>query len=412
MKHDLIIIGAGASGIMASIIAKDFGIDVALVEGNDRIGKKILTTGNGRCNITNENIQLSRYHSNNKNFFQYALENFNINNTIDFFKSIGLHLCTLENNKMYPMSLQASSVVDLFRLALEDREIPVYFNNKVKAIEKKKDCFIITSNNNDPLTCKFLLLCTGGKSATKTGSDGSGFNLVKELGHTIIPPIPSLVQLKLNYNKLKALSGTKFVGTANIYVDNKLERTEIGEILFTDYGISGPPILQLSRIASLNTFKKKKVTLKVDMMNSMSKKDLQVFLENHFGLFAYRSISDAMIGIIHKKIIPIILKEAGITDIHKPCWSLEWQEKDSLINLLKQWEFEVTGTNSFENAQVTAGGVNTVEVCHKTLQSKIINNLYFAGEILDVDGDCGGFNLQWAWSSAALAINAIKNSIY
>lgn len=409
MKHDLIIVGGGASGIMAAIMAKDLGIDVAILESNDRIGKKILTTGNGRCNITNKNINVLRYHSENKTFFNKVFENFTLKNTVEFFNSIGLYLVTLDSDKMYPMSLQASSVLDVFRFALEEREVPIYLNHKVKEINYKNK-FIIDCVNEENFICNKLLLCTGGKSAPKTGSDGSGFTLARKLGHSIINPIPALVQLKLNHNKLKALSGVKFDGNAHIYVNDKLRRSEFGEVLFTDYGISGPPILQLSRIASYNLSKGKDISLKIDMMSNFSKDELKDFLENHFGTYSYRSVHDALIGIINKKIIPIILKEANIDNIHKPCWSLEWEEKEMLLSLLKEWTFKVSGTNSFDNAQVTAGGVDTKEVDENTLQSKIVPNLYFAGEILDVDGDCGGFNLQWAWSSTSVAIRSLKMS--
>ena len=409
MKHDLIIVGGGASGIMAAIMAKDLGIDVAILESNDRIGKKILTTGNGRCNITNKNINVLRYHSENKTFFNKIFENFTLKNTVEFFNSIGLYLVTLDSDKMYPMSLQASSVLDVFRFALEEREVPIYLNHKVKEINYKNK-FIIDCVNEENFICSKLLLCTGGKSVPKTGSDGSGFTLARKLGHSIINPIPALVQLKLNHNKLKALSGVKFDGNAHIYVNDKLRRSEFGEVLFTDYGISGPPILQLSRIASYNLSKGKDISLKIDMMSNFSKDELKDFLENHFGTYSYRSVHDALIGIINKKIIPIILKEANIDNIHKPCWSLEWEEKEMLLSLLKEWTFKVNGTNSFDNAQVTAGGVDTKEVDENTLQSKIVPNLYFAGEILDVDGDCGGFNLQWAWSSASVAVKSLKMS--
>ncbi len=409
MKHDLIIVGGGASGIMAAIMAKDLGIDVAILESNDRIGKKILTTGNGRCNITNKNINILRYHSENKTFFNKVFENFTLKNTVEFFNSIGLYLVTLDSDKMYPMSLQSSSVLDVFRFALEEREVPIYLNHKVKEINYKNK-FIIDCNNEKNFICNKLLLCAGGKSAPKTGSDGSGFTLAKKLGHNIINPIPALVQLKLNHNKLKALSGVKFDGNAHIYVNDKLRRSEFGEVLFTDYGISGPPILQLSRIASYNLSKGKDVSLKIDMMSNFSKDELKRFLENHFGTYSYRSVHDALIGILNKKIIPIILKEANIDNIHKPCWSLEWEEKEMLLSLLKEWTFKVNGTNSFDNAQVTAGGIDTKEVDENTLQSKLVPNLYFAGEILDVDGDCGGFNLQWAWSSASVAVKSLKMS--
>lgn len=403
MKHKIIVVGGGASGIIAAIAAKDSGADVAILEGNDRIGKKILITGNGRCNISNENIEASRYHGENTDFPLDVLSSFDKASTVDFFNSIGLPLITLEDGKMFPLSLQASSVLDLLRFAIADRDIPVYFNSKVKVIHRSKSDFKIYTQNDEQFECEKLILCTGGKSAPSTGSDGLGFNIAKALGHSIITPIPALVQLKLDYKHLKALSGVKFDGCAEIYVDNAKVRREFGEILFTDYGISGPPILQLSRIASYNLSRKKNVKLKLDIIHNMSEDELVSFLETHFAIFGHRSLSDAFIGIINKKMIPILLKEAGITDIHVPCFNLEWKQKQKLISLLKDWTFEVCDTNSFVNSQVTAGGINTRELNDKTLESKLVPGLYVAGEILDVDADCGGFNLQWAWSSGYIA---------
>lgn len=411
MKHEFIIVGAGASGIIAAINAKNFGIDVALIETNNRIGKKILTTGNGRCNICNENITLNRYHSENPDFFKTILESFSIKDTLNLFTELGLPLITLEEGKMYPMSLQASSVLDILKEALEEREIPVYLETKVLDVKHKDDSFVLNTSTDEVYNCRRLLLCCGGKSAPKTGSDGSGYDLAKKLGHKIIKPIPALVQLKLNYKKLKALSGVKFNGTAEILVNNSVVNKDFGEILFTDYGISGPPILQLSRTASKSLIKGEKPYIRVDMMDTMSLDELKEFLENHWGVFGYRSVYNSFIGVINKKIIPIILRESGIDNIHKPCWELTWNEKSNIYKLLKSWEFEITDTNGFNNAQVTAGGIDTSEIKSQTLESKKAKNLYFAGEILDVDGDCGGFNLQWAWASGFKVAKSIFNSL-
>lgn len=397
MFHDILIIGGGASGLAAAVVCKDMGKDAAIIEGTERIGRKLLTTGNGRCNISNRNILNSRYHGANFNFPKYVLDKFNSNETNNFFSLLGLPLVTLEDDKVFPLSLQASSVVDVFRMALEERNIPIYNNSKVKSITKAKNGFkVLTSENT--FQCKKLILCCGGKSYASTGSDGSGFKLAKELGHNIITPFPALVQLKLKYGNLKALSGIKFNGNAKIG-----SKTEYGEILFTDYGISGPPIIQLSRIAALSISKGEELYIEIDMMPQMSTLELKDFIENHFGIFYYRSVYNSLIGIINKKLIPVLLKEAGIADIHKECSELSKNERTSLIELMKCWKFKIYDTNSFSNAQVTAGGIDTREVSNETLESKLLPNLYFAGEILDVDGDCGGFNLQWAWASAYIA---------
>jgi predicted Rossmann fold flavoprotein len=401
--HEILVIGGGASGIMASITSKDMGKDIALLEGSDRIGTKILTTGNGRCNITNKNINYSKYHSKNSEFCKYTLDKFTVDDTINFFNSLGLPLTELDDGKVYPLSLQASSVLDIFRMALEDRNIPVYLNAKIQNIKKSSIGFEITSQTGEVYECKKLILCCGGKSAPSTGSDGSGFELAKVLNHSLINPIPALVQLKLKCNYLKSLSGVKFNGYAEIYIDDIPKRKEFGEILFTDYGISGPPILQISGIASYSLSKGSSVKLVIDMIPNLSEEALVEFLENHWGLFSYRSVFDSFIGFINKKIIPVLLKEASVNNIHKPCYELDWKEKQKIFFLLKNWTFNVYDTNSFKNSQVTAGGINTKEINSKTLESNIVKNLFFAGEILDVYGDCGGFNLQWSWSSGFIA---------
>ncbi|MEG0051240.1 MAG: aminoacetone oxidase family FAD-binding enzyme [Terrisporobacter sp.] len=410
MYHDLIIIGGGSCGVASAIKAKVLNIDVAVLDGNDRICKKLLTTGNGRCNITNENLTLDRFHSENKSFFNEILTKYNLDSTLEFFKSIGIYTCTLESGKMYPISLQASSVIDVLRLNLSEREIPMYMENKVSSISKNKTNLFEIKTNTATYTCKTLLLCTGGKSYTKLGSDGSGYKLAKAFGHSIISPTPGIVQLKLKYDKLKALSGVKFTSSCSILVNGEEKRTEFGEILFTDYGISGPPILQLSRIASRGVLNNDNVVINVNLTNTEYDKVVES-LETHFATFSHRSIHDNLIGIINKKFIPIVLKESGILDIHMPTYDVDYENRFKLYRLLTSWKFKVTDTNTFENAQVTIGGVNTKDVNPITLESYLEPGLYFGGEILDVDGDCGGFNLQWCWSSSSAAIQGIYASL-
>ena len=412
--HDIIIVGGGASGLMAAIIAKDLGKDVAIIEATDRIGKKILTTGNGRCNISNSRISFpyDTYHSSNKDFYIDSLEQLGVEETRNLFLSIGLPIVELEKGKLYPASLQASSVVDLLRLAIEEKEIPLYTNCKVKTIHKNKSFKLSTTNDeNNLFTCKKVILACGGKSAPKTGSDGSAYYLAKNLGHSITKLLPGIVQLKLKYEHLKALSGVKFDGYATLLVDDEIVKKDFGEILFTDYGISGPPILQISALASQATSNSKKTEVIVDLMPNYTKDELIDFLECHFALLSHRPIINALVGVINKKIIPILLKECGITNLQMPCYELSWKEKMKLVNTLKSWKFTCTGTNDFNQAQVTVGGVNTKDINYETLESKLVPNLYFCGEILDVHGDCGGFNLQWAWSSGYTVATSIAQNI-
>ncbi len=414
IHHDLIIIGGGASGLMAAITAKDYGLDVAIVEGTDRIGKKILTTGNGRCNISNKTISFPflSYHSENSGFFSKVLSGFGVADTENFFLSLGLPIVELKNGKMYPKSLQASSVVDILRFSIEDRGIPLYTDCKVKDIHKKKIFKLSTNNEEKKLfTCNKLILACGGKSAVKTGSDGSGYTLAKSLGHTVVETIPGIVQLKLDNPYLKSISGVKFDGYATLLVNGKTIRKEFGEILFTDYGISGPPILQLSGHASKALLNNKNVEILVDMLPNEDINDVENFLEGHFAMFSHRPIIDSLIGIINKKLISTVLKASGISNLHMPCYELNWSDKRNIINILKSWKFKCIDTNGFNQAQVTIGGINTKEVDSSTLESKLVKDLYFCGEILDVDGDCGGFNLQWAWSSGHMVSKSIASNI-
>lgn len=407
----IIVIGGGALGLIAAITAKDMGAETIILEGNDRVGKKLLCTGNGRCNLTNKDCIPKRFHSENSGFFIKTLNSFTSENTVDFFASLGLPVVTLEEGRVYPMSLQASSVVDILRYAAKDRCIPIYTGEKVKSIYRLGDTFKITTGTQNAYECNRIILCCGGKSCPNTGSDGSGYELAKMLGHSITGTIPAIVQLKLDFNHLKALSGVKFDGAAEIWVNSNKVQKESGEILFTDYGISGPPVLQLSRCASYYISKGQNVSLKIDIMPSFSENHIKDFFENHWGMLNYRSIADSFIGIINKKIIPVLLKESGITDIHKPCSDISYNEKISLFKMLKNWNFKVSGTNSFKDSQVTAGGINTKEVNAETLESEILPGVYFCGEILDVDGDCGGFNLQWAWSSGYTAGKSAAKSV-
>lgn len=427
--HELFIIGAGAAGLMAAVTARDQGIDTAIIESNDRIGKKILTTGNGRCNITNEStatgmdeaVALShKYHSNQAGFPLHVLQQFGVRQTIDFFSSLGLPLISLEDGRMYPMSLQAASVPGVFRLALEDRNVPVYFKNKVLDITTSTEHPRFTikceteTGEQVVYTSEYLFLCTGGLTAPKTGTDGSGYTLAERLGHTLINPVPGIVQLKLDYPHLKELSGIKFEGQAHIIVNGEVIRSEYGEILFTAYGISGPPILQLSRKAAYNLGRGESVTLSVDLMPDRTEEEVIDFLETHWAIFGHRTVADSLIGIINKKLIPVLLMEAEIDpDLHLLCQDLSWKAKKILYRIMKRWEFIVTDTNSFTNAQTTAGGIDTTELIEGTLESKLVPGLYLAGEVMDVDGDCGGYNLQWAWSSgyaAAMALADRRNS--
>ncbi|HAS92386.1 MAG: NAD(P)/FAD-dependent oxidoreductase [Tissierellia bacterium] len=395
------VIGGGASGLTAAIAAARNGAEVTICEKLNRVGKKILATGNGRCNYTNMNLSKECYHSNNLNFVDEVMKFFNLDKTLVFFEDLGILPYVDESGKVYPNSLQASSVLDVLRYELKRHKVKEVTDFNVTALRKSKDKFSIIGN--DTITADRVILATGGKASPQLGSDGKGYELAKSLGHEIIEPFPALVQLKLSGKYFKRIAGIKFDGIVKAYAGDRLIREEEGEILFTDYGISGPPILQVSRKVIEELNKKNKPFLNIDMFPGYSKLKLYDILQDRFRRINYKTIEESMIGFINKKLIPVVFYEAGFEDLNKICGKLNKKEIYKIIEILKEWKFEVIGHNSWQQAQSTAGGIKLSEVNPKTLESLKVKGLYFAGEILDVDGDCGGFNLQWAWSSGYTA---------
>ncbi len=427
MHHQLIIIGAGASGLMAAVTARDLGIDTAILESNGRIGKKIGMTGDGRCNITNDSTVtgaddeaaalLRKYYGSQAEFPLPVLKQFGIRQTIDTFNVLGLPLTRLKEGLLYPMSLQAASVLDIFELALEERNVSVYLNNKVLdvTVSTEHPRFKITCRTETEeqvvYTSEYLFLCTGGLTGQNAGTDGSGYALAQRMGHTLVKPVPAIVQLQVQYPHLKALSGIKLQGRAHILVNGEVVRSETGEIHFAEYGLSGPPILQLGRTAAVHLARGDSVTVSVDLMPSRTQEEVKQFLEMNWGTFAHRSVAESFTGFLHKKLIPVLLKEAKI-DPNLLCQDFSWKTKGIFNKILKRWDFKVTDTRSFENAQATAGGIATKELVADTLESKLVPGLYLAGEVMDVDGDFGGYNLQWAWSSGYVAAMALGKRIF
>lgn len=401
-KNSVIIIGGGASGMVAAIAAKRSGADVTILERNQRVGKKILATGNGRCNLTNTDIDISRYHGKHPEFIYGAFSRFDYYRTIEFFEELGIAHKVEDGGKVFPMSEQSSSVLDVLRYEIEENGINVVCDACVSDIVKK-NVFEVSLEGGRVFKGDRVILCTGGKASPDLGSNGSGYTLAKKLGHSIIEPFPALVQLKLSAKFLKQLQGVKFDGDAEIIVEEKPVRKETGEILFTEYGISGPPILQLSRKVGEYLTKGYTVYLKVTLINNLDEQELRDTIIRRFSSGAKKPLSFNFVGFLNKRLVPVVLKEAAIDDINKPAESVTYDERERIVRILKDWKFEVIGTNPWSSAQVTAGGVDVQEINSKTMESKLVKGLYFAGEIVDIDGDCGGFNLQWAWSSGFAA---------
>lgn len=236
-----------------------------------------------------------------------------------------------------------------------------------------------------------------------SGSDGSGYELARDLGHSITDVFPALVQIMLEGQYFKRIDGVKFLGTSHIIHKGKSIIKDRGDILFTNYGVSGPPILQISRKAGELLNQKEKAYVKLDMLDTMSSDEVRAIIIRRFADNPEKTVEFSLVGLINKRLIPVVLSEAGVEDIKRPVSALSTNEAERIVNILKDWRFKIRGTKGWSSAQVTAGGVSTKEINPKTMESILVKGLYFAGEILDVDGKCGGFNLQWAWSSGFVA---------
>lgn len=396
------VIGGGASGLMAAIVAARNGAEVTIYEKLNKVGKKILATGNGRCNYTNMNMSIDRYHGKNIKQVENVLNFFDLKKTLNFFEDIGINPYVGDLGKVYPSSLQASSVLDVLRYEAERLNVLEVTDFEVIGLRKSKGVFSIIGRDNIQDADK-VILATGGKASPQLGTDGKGYELAMSFGHKIVEPFPALVQLKLKGKYFKRITGIRFDGVVKGITDKKIIREDEGEILFTEYGISGPPILQISRKVIEEFNKNQKVYISIDMFPQLSKFDIYDMLSSRFNKISYKSIEDSLIGFINKKLIPVILMEAGFEDTNKKCGNLNKKEIFRIIDILKEWKFEMTGHNTWQQAQSTAGGVDMSEVNMNTLESTKVKGLYLSGEILDVDGDCGGFNLQWAWSSGYTA---------
>ncbi len=402
-KIKVAVVGGGAAGLTAAIAARYNGAEVTVLERLDRVGKKILATGNGRCNLSNTNLDIAHYHGLNPKFAFGALSRFDFHKTMEFFEKLGVAWKVEDGGKVFPVSNQASSVLDVMRYELEKLGVETRCAAEVREIEPKNGGFILHLGDGDRFKADRVIITTGGKAAPNLGSNGSGYQLAQQLGHSIVDPFPALVQLKLAADFLKQISGIKFIYMAEIQVDAKpLARAE-GEILFTDYGISGPPILSLSRTAVEHLRGGKPVTLRLNLINYLSREELESFIIKRLQQQSHKTLAFSFVGFINKRLVTVLLKQAGIEDIHKPAGQVTTTERNAIIDILQDWRFEVTGANTWQQAQVTAGGVNVWDVNQKNMASKLVPGLFLAGEVLDIDGDCGGYNLQWAWSSGYMA---------
>ena len=394
------IIGGGASGLMAAITAATIGAQVTIIEHQKQIGKKLLSTGNGRCNFTNINQKPEYYHSENRAFPFAVYQKFPTQDTIAFFSKLGI-LSKNRNGYMYPHSDQATAVLAALQMEIKRLGIDVLTETKCFEIIPQENGFQIRTSNG-VIEANKVILATGSKAAPVTGSDGSGYELAKKLGHQMTPIVPSLVQLRCAEPFYKKLAGIRINGKVELYLNEVLVAADTGEIQLTNYGISGIPVFQISRFAALGLNEKQTVTAKLDFMPDFTTSQLEVFLANRIEKRPMKKPEEFLIGVFPQKLANVFIQLSGLSK-HQSVQQFSSNDIDILIKLIKSFTTVIAATNSFEQAQVCAGGVDTKEVSIDTLESLIQSGLYFAGELLDVDGLCGGYNLQWAWSSGYLA---------
>lgn len=406
-KGLIFVIGAGASGLMAAISAASTGADVVLIDGNDKVGRKLLATGNGRCNFTNKELDSNLYWGENPSFVYKPLSQFGVKDTLAFFESIGVAIKD-KNGYVYPRSLQAESIRKIFEnevdpymegnLSLDIRE--VFYKEKVVDIGIENGQFVITSKHSDEenlyseIIADKVIIATGGKANPSSGSDGSIFEILKKLGVKYSKPLPALVPLVSKDKFLKGLSGVRSEVSIDFFVDDKNVYERSGEIQFTDFGISGIVVFDGSGRVARGLSENKKCHVVIDFMPEMDFSDCQHFLENR------KKDMTILDSVFNSKLAKALLE---ISDFEKKGNVIE------LTKAIKGTKISITGTKDFDRAQVTTGGVLTDYIDENTMEYKDIPGLYFCGEVIDIDGPCGGYNLQWAWTSGYIAGKSAAN---
>ncbi len=398
-KADLLIIGGGAAGLSAAITAARDGHKVLLLERTKRLGKKLLVSGNGRCNLSNATIQSHRYHSDTPSFVDAVLAGYSTDSVREFLGSIGLEIVEGKEGQLFPLSLQAATVVELLEFAAREAGVEIVLECAVASIAHTKSFAIIS--NQGRFTAPRLLLATGSVAAPRLGGSDSGYGLTASLGHTLIPPRPALVQLRSSAPWLKTCAGVKISGTATLYANGETITQKQGDLLFTDYGISGLAILDLSREVSTRLADHAYCELRLDLLPAYPKEKLTALLLRRIDPNSRKPILLWLEGIFHKKLARALLDH---TRLHAQTEAeLTRKSVNTLVHAIKNLPLPIHDTRGFESAEVAAGGIDTREVDPITMESRIVPGLHFAGEILDVDGDRGGFNLHFAWVSGIRA---------
>lgn len=403
MDYDVIIVGAGASGLVAAITAARKGSHVLIIEQKEKAGKKILATGNGKCNYTNLYQSPDCYRSDDSTFTMGVLSNFDYKSTLEFFNNLGI-IPRDRDGYIYPNSEQATSIVSVLLMECERLKVDIKYNERVTNITEPD--FTVHTIQSDKTESRYLgkklMLSTGGCASPKLGSDGSGYILAKTFGHKIAKPLPALVSLKSPDKFCMTVSGVRTQSEASLYIDSQHISTERGEIIFTDYGISGIPVMQLSRFASKALDRGQEVNLNLDFFIQNTSDELTEILIERCNRHPDNTIEQMMVGMLNQKLNYVIIREAKL-DPNALCKKIRKADIIRLANKVKHFTVRINDTNTFDFAQVTTGGVSTAEIDSHTMESKLKKGLYLTGELIDVDGTCGGYNLQWAWSTGYIA---------
>lgn len=398
-QFDLLIIGAGAAGMMAAITAAREHKKVCILEKLNKAGKKIMATGNGKCNFTNANMQ-AEYFGGDRAFVSQLLEKFSLQDCLDFFRSIGIYPKN-KNGYYYPNSEQAVSVANAFIFELERLGVQIYYETEITDILSQKNGVFVSTNKGQFLGRK-LIIATGLLAAPKLGSDGSLFDLIKKTGHRFSPILPALCGFSCKGIDFKKVQGVRAHGTVTALIDGIEVAEDTGEIQFTNYGLSGIPIFQISRYLSKGVYHKSKVQIAINLLPELNKEVVLKELNHRKTIYADQTVDKLLNGFIHQLLSDMVLQKIHL-DKQMFCSGISQSQIEKMAETLQHLVVTVTNYRDFEFAQVCTGGIPLSDIHWETLESKYAKNIHFAGEILDVDGICGGYNLHFAWATGYIA---------
>lgn len=394
------VIGAGASGMTAALTAARLGHKVTLYERQARVGRKLMATGNGRCNLTNTGAGPSNYHGEAPDFVRPALEAFPSEAALDFFRGLGLLAREEWGGRVYPLSNSANSVVDVLRQALDAAGVELIAGDRVRELRRAGSGYSVTTESGDKRSFDAVVVACGGLAGEKLGGGRDGYELLKALGHTRTALRPALVQITTEPMYPRSLKGIKADCALRVLSRGRLLASSCGELLFTETGVSGPAAFDVSRAVS--EAGDAKMELEIDFLRDYTSEEVLAHLQNRVKTAPELPASELLTGSVHNRLGRMLIKYADV-EAAAPLSALSERELRTVAAACKRFKLPVRGTEGFANAQVTAGGIRTSEFDPRTLESRLCPRLFACGEVLDIDGDCGGYNLQWAWSSGYAA---------